>query len=103
MKENKVYYAKALNGMTPLHIACRNGSLDIVHYFISEMGVNINEAKDGDSGKLTPLAMAIAKGNFEIATYLINKGAHVTSYIFYLACKHPNTPFQNLILDSLRD
>lgn len=66
---------KSESGMTPFHMACKNGSLDIVHYFVVNCGVNINETKDGERGKLTPLALAVAKGNFEIASYLLNKGA----------------------------
>eukprot|EP00347_Sterkiella_histriomuscorum_P012928 403366687 len=101
--ESRVYHSKANNGMTPLHLACKNGALDIVHFFVSNCGLNINETKDGERGKLSPLAFAIAKGNFEIATYLINKGAMVTSHIFYLSCKHANIPFSTFLLDKLRD
>lgn len=49
LREAKVYYTASLTGTTPLHIACKNNNLEIVKYFIEEMGVNPNEAKDKDT------------------------------------------------------
>ncbi|CDW79090.1 ankyrin repeat domain-containing protein 50-like [Stylonychia lemnae] len=113
LKENKVYPTRADNGMNPFHLACRNGSLDIVHYFVSEAGYNKDEPKDNDSGKATGLAIALARGHFEVATYLINKDASVSPYIFYVSCKvfqiqsqlkqHQNLAFHHLLLDKLRE
>lgn len=103
LHESRVYPVKANNGMTPFHMACKNGSLDIVSFFISNCGININETKDGDRGKLSGLALAIAKGHYDLANYLINKGAQITSHIFYLSCKHPNIAFSTMILDKLRE
>jgi ankyrin repeat protein len=93
LNENRVYHTKANNGTTPLHMACKNGSLDIVKYLVEKAQINRNESKDGERGKLTPLAFAVAKGNFEIAQYLINKKAQITSHVFYLSCKHGNAAF----------
>lgn len=48
-------------------MACKRGNLEIVQYFVKEMGVDINEPKDDINGRFTPLDLAIAKGYFEIA------------------------------------
>jgi hypothetical protein len=34
---------------------------------IEEMNVNVNEAKDPETNKITALSIAIARGNLEIA------------------------------------
>lgn len=83
LKENKVYFSRANNGTTPLHIAVKINSHPIVKYYIEEMQVDINEAKDQDRGKITPIALAVSRGHFDIASYLINKGARVTPDTFY--------------------
>lgn len=56
------------------------------------MQVDINEAKDED-GLLTPLALAIAKNHMEVAQFLINSGANLTPFAFYLSCKLRNVAF----------
>jgi ankyrin repeat protein len=67
----------SLNGTTPLLIACRNNDIDIVKYLIHEMGANPSESKDKNSSKITPLSVAISKGHFTLARYLIKIGCRV--------------------------
>lgn len=62
-------------GLTPLHIACDNGHIDIVRFLLAN-GANI-EAKPKDGR--TPLMHAISNDHFEIAEFLISKGANVNA------------------------
>lgn len=55
------------NGTTPLHVAVKHNCFDIVKYMIEEMNVNVNEAKDPETNKITSLSIAIARGHLEIA------------------------------------
>lgn len=69
--------------MTPLHIAVKHNLFQQVEFFIEEMEIDINEIKDfmhshhghGGSvkGRITPLVLAISRGLFEMAKYLMSK------------------------------
>jgi ankyrin repeat protein len=62
-------------GWTPLHIACRYRSVDMVLFLIEKCGANV-EATDND--KLTPLHHAAETNNDELALALIRvAGANV--------------------------
>ena len=67
-------YSSPMNG-TPLHIACRNGNLEIVKRLI-EAGAD-KEIKD--VGRQSPLSIAASKNYYDIAKYLIEIGADVNS------------------------
>ena len=60
---------------TPLHLACKKGSLPIVQYLI-EKGVDI-EAKDIE--ELTPLHYACQNGHLPIVQYLMKKEPPIVS------------------------
>ena len=97
-----MYYARATNGTTPLHIAVKVNCLPIVKFFIEDMGIDVNEPKDKDRGRITPMILALSKGHYDIAHYLLMKGATITSETFYLVCKHANLAFMQLVLDKLK-
>lgn len=59
-------------GWTALHYAARQGSAAAVQALV-EGGANVNQQSPGD--KTSPLLMAIVNGHFDIATYLLDKGA----------------------------
>jgi ankyrin repeat protein len=40
LKEAVVYYGPSHNGTTPLHLACKHNHIDVVKFFIEEMGVS---------------------------------------------------------------
>lgn len=69
---------------------------------IEEMGIDPNEAKDVGTDKVTPLAIAIARGYFDLANYLYSKGCKVTADMFFLACAHSDQSVINFVIDKLK-
>ena len=64
------------NGLSPLHIACRNGHAEIVHILVCEGGANVNLlCSDG----FRPIDMANEKGHKAISEFLIANGAFTKS------------------------
>jgi ankyrin repeat protein len=59
-------------GLTPLHFAAREGHLRSVQALV-EAGANVNQASPADHA--TPLLIATANGHFDIADYLLARGA----------------------------
>jgi ankyrin repeat protein len=59
-------------GLTALHFAARQGSAKSVRALV-DAGVDVNLPSPGD--KATPLLVAIINGHFDIAGYLLDKGA----------------------------
>jgi uncharacterized protein len=59
-------------GLTALHFAARQGSAKSVRALV-DSGVDVNILSPGD--KATPLLVAIINGHFDIASYLLEKGA----------------------------
>ena len=103
LRNAKIAYGRALNGYTPLHLAIKYNNMACVKFFVEEWKVNINEAKDKATGKMTPFNVAIQKGSFDIADYLLSKRATINPESFYLACKHPNIPFAQMILSKFKE
>lgn len=62
----------AQGGLTALHFAARQGSMAAARALV-EGGVNVNLKSPGDDA--TPLLVAIINGHFDLAAYLIDKGA----------------------------
>jgi len=50
-----------------LHEAAKHNYLDIVQYLVEEMNEDFEEAKDPETNKLTPMSIAISRGNLEVA------------------------------------
>lgn len=63
----------ATGGMTPLHLAIRQGQAETVRALV-EAGADVNLVSAGD--KTSPLLMAIVNGQFDIALYLLDRGAN---------------------------
>jgi ankyrin repeat protein len=82
-------------------LAAKGGNLEIVQYFIEELDIDVDEYKDEARKVITPLNIAICRGYFEIASYLIEKGAVITPSEFFHSCRMPNLEFTNLILEKL--
>ncbi|KAL4648392.1 protein phosphatase 1 regulatory subunit 12C-like [Arapaima gigas] len=61
------------DGITALHQACIDGSLEVVVFLLSQ-GANVNQA-DGEGW--TPLHVAASCGNAEITDFLLQNGANV--------------------------
>jgi ankyrin repeat protein len=59
-------------GMSPLHMAARQGHSDVANALL-EAGADINQRAAGD--KTTPLIVAIVNGHFDLAKQLVDKGA----------------------------
>ena len=68
--------AQFMGGWTALHFASRDGLVNAAKALV-ESGANINEPGAGD--KTSPLVIAIANGHFDLAKYLIDKGADVNA------------------------
>jgi ankyrin repeat protein len=63
----------ATGGMTPLHLAIRQGQAAAVKALV-EAGADVNLVSGGD--KTSPLLMAIVNGQFDLALYLLDHGAN---------------------------
>jgi uncharacterized protein len=59
-------------GISPLHIAARQGHLESVKALL-EAGADINQQSKGD--KITPMVIATINGQFDLAKYLLDQGA----------------------------
>jgi ankyrin repeat protein len=59
-------------GMTALHFAARQGFTDVVKALV-EGGADINQLNAGD--QTSPLLITIINGHFDLAMYLLDKGA----------------------------
>ena len=66
-------------GMTALHFAARQGFSDVVKVLV-EGGVDLNQKNVGD--QTSPLLIAIINGHFDLAKYMIEKGADVKPAAF---------------------
>ena len=60
-------------GMTALQFAARQGYTDVGEGAASTAGADINQLNAGD--KTSPLLIAIINGHFDLAMYLLEKGA----------------------------
>ncbi|CAF2481695.1 unnamed protein product [Rotaria sp. Silwood2] len=61
---------------------------DIVCFLVENDYADVNETMTNDQNKCSSLIVAAAKGNTQIMTYLIEKGAKLD----YRTCIHENTP-----------
>jgi uncharacterized protein len=61
-----------VGGLSALHFAARQGSVDSVRVLV-EGGSNVNQLSPAD--KASPLLIAAINGQFDIASYLLEKGA----------------------------
>jgi uncharacterized protein len=62
-------------GLTPLHIAARQGELSTVKALL-DAHANVNQPSAGD--KVTPMLVATINGNFDVARYMLDHGADPT-------------------------
>jgi ankyrin repeat protein len=63
----------ATGGMTPLHLAIRQGQADVVRALV-EAGADVNLVSAGD--KSSPLLTAVVNGRFDLALYLLERGGN---------------------------
>ena len=75
-KDADVHFTDGL-GMQPIHYACMYGELDIIKVLL-QFDVDIN--KETSAGQY-PLEIAVKEGNFDVAQYLITKGARVGTIV----------------------
>jgi ankyrin repeat protein len=64
---------------SPLTIACQNGYLDVVEFFLED-GLDINHF---DNDNKTPIFYADANGHHDIVNFLISQGAQTTSRLLF--------------------
>ncbi|KAL5720657.1 hypothetical protein ACHQM5_013303 [Ranunculus cassubicifolius] len=61
-------------GMSPLHLSIMNGKLEVVKYLIDELKLDV-DLKENNAGH-TAINCAVRGGFYEIAVYLLEKGAN---------------------------
>ncbi|HEX6217627.1 MAG TPA: ankyrin repeat domain-containing protein [Vicinamibacterales bacterium] len=66
-------------GMSALHFAAREGFTDVVKALV-EGGAELNQANAGD--RTTPLLIAIINGHFDLAKWMLEKGADPNAAAF---------------------
>jgi ankyrin repeat protein len=66
-------------GMTALHFAARQGFADVVKALV-EGGADLNQLNAGD--KTSPLLITIINGHFDLAKWMLEKGANPTASAF---------------------
>ncbi|HEX4915261.1 MAG TPA: ankyrin repeat domain-containing protein [Vicinamibacterales bacterium] len=66
-------------GMTALHFAARQGFADVVKALV-DGGADLNQLNAGD--KTSPLLIAIINGHFDLAKWMLEKGANPTASAF---------------------
>jgi ankyrin repeat protein len=66
-------------GMTALHFAARQGFVDVVKALV-DGGADINQQNPGD--RATPLTIAIINGHYDLATWMLEKGADPNNAAF---------------------
>jgi uncharacterized protein len=71
-----------VGGLTPLHFAARNGSLDVAETLL-EAGADASAAEP--MYRLTPLQLAIVNGHYTLAKRLIERGVGFDDGSLYLA------------------
>uniref|UniRef100_A0A7S1VUF9 Uncharacterized protein n=1 Tax=Grammatophora oceanica TaxID=210454 RepID=A0A7S1VUF9_9STRA len=85
------------NEITPLHIACTRGHLDIVQYLVDTGGANIEA--ETNRGRRTPLHLASQHGHKAIVEYLIDEG-HQRQANIYAKDVHYDTPLDKALKDA---
>ena len=73
-----LYYAKCVRdstGWTPLHVAARNGQLELIEILLSVGGRKLMTMVAGEAG--TPLHQAARRGHKDVVTRLLNEGCPV--------------------------
>ncbi len=71
-REERVFGATVIGGMTALHFAAREGHLDAVRALVAG-GANVNLVSGGE--KTSPLVEAIINGHIDLAAFLLERGA----------------------------
>lgn len=82
-------------GMKPIHYACLFGSLEMLKILIQNEADYDATSKSGDSC----LDIAVNEGNFEVAQYLIMKGAKVKNIVNGITSTKPSTTFKEMELE----
>jgi ankyrin repeat protein len=67
---NELVYAQG--GLAPIHLAARQGYMETVQAVI-KAGADVNQLTAGD--KSSPLLIATINGHFDVATFLLDRGA----------------------------
>lgn len=71
-REERVFGATVIGGMTALHFATREGHLDAVRELVAG-GANVNLVSGGE--KTSPLVEAIINGHIDLAAFLLERSA----------------------------
>jgi hypothetical protein len=65
------------------------------------LGAAADEAKD-EAKKITPLAIAISRGHFDLARYLISKDAVISPLMVYISSKFNDVEMLKYLIDNTK-
>eukprot|EP00388_Colpodella_angusta_P005268 GDKJ01016412.1.p1 GENE.GDKJ01016412.1~~GDKJ01016412.1.p1 ORF type:complete len:217 (-),score=36.21 GDKJ01016412.1:48-674(-) len=100
--------ARSVTGATPMHLAARDGMLDIIE-LLFQYGADLNEKDDDRIGGNSPLHLAAANNHPECVNRLLNGGADANvSNVFgqtplHVACRHGFTAVVETLLSKGAD
>ena len=87
----------------PLHVACKNGSLECVQYLVEKCNISLNSL---DHEGKTCFDVAVSSGNVNVARYFTIrelKQFHVRQTMVHIACLNGNLELVKLLLKSSRE
>ncbi|XP_071104740.1 ankyrin-3-like [Haliotis cracherodii] len=86
---------------TILHLACKEGNVEIVKHILSQKIIDIESRGENEN---TPLMFAVQFGNMEVFSFLMKKGANISNLdedggnILHFSCRRGNIEILNYIL-----